>query len=216
MRWNPWNLWDSGIRRNAMSGRRRFGSVVSRTSRDGKRRYVEARYQPPVWAYAKWPDLPKHYSRRFDADYTAMAEAWLADVERHIRLGDWEPPRIVVSKTRATAGTSSGLSSPAMTADGHASITLRSILKRAAWVLAHFWPGMRSRRFAHSGCRRLPSAYMRTTRPATTSGSSRALQSETTWSIASFPCKVSTRNPAFAVGHSLVSLPHAHFMSTIC
>lgn len=36
-----------------MSGRRRFGSVVSRTSRDGKRRYVEARYQPPVWAYAK-------------------------------------------------------------------------------------------------------------------------------------------------------------------
>lgn len=127
---------------------------MSRTSRDGKRRYVEARYQPPVWAYAKWPDLPKHYSRRFDADYTAMAEAWLADVERHIRLGDWEPPRIVVSKTRATAGTSSGLSSPAMTADGHASITLRSILKRAAWVLAHFWPGMRSRRFAHSGCRR--------------------------------------------------------------
>ena len=85
MRWNPWNLWDSGIRRNAMSGRRRFGSVVSRTSRDGKRRYVEARYQPPVWAYAKWPDLPKHYSRRFDADYTAMAAAWLADVERHIR-----------------------------------------------------------------------------------------------------------------------------------
>ena len=76
-----------------MSGRRRFGSVVSRTSRDGKRRYVEARYQPPVWAYAKWPDLPKHYSRRFDADYTAMAAAWLADVERHIRLGDWEPPR---------------------------------------------------------------------------------------------------------------------------
>ena len=85
-----------------MSGRRRFGSVVSRTSRDGKRRYVEARYQPPVWAYAKWPDLPKHYSRRFDADYTAMAAAWLADVERHIRLGDWEPPRIAVSKTRAT------------------------------------------------------------------------------------------------------------------
>ena len=97
-----------------MSGRRRFGSVVSRTSRDGKRRYVEARYQPPVWAYAKWPDLPKHYSRRFDADYTAMAAAWLADVERHIRLGDWEPPRIVVSKTRATAGTSSGPSSPAI------------------------------------------------------------------------------------------------------
>lgn len=96
---------------------------MSRTSRDGKRRYVEARYQPPVWAYAKWPDLPKHYSRRFDADYTAMAEAWLADVERHIRLGDWEPPRIVVSKTRATAGTSSGLSSPAMMADGHASIS---------------------------------------------------------------------------------------------
>lgn len=44
-----------------------------------------------------------------------------------------------------------GPSSPAMTADGHASITPRSILKRAAWVLAHFWPGMRSRRFAHSG-----------------------------------------------------------------
>ncbi len=27
------------------------------------------------WAYAKWHDLPKHYSGQFDANYTAMAEA---------------------------------------------------------------------------------------------------------------------------------------------
>jgi len=78
-----------------MSGgkRRSFGSILIRTARDGHE-YVQARFQPPVWAYSKWPDMPKHYSKNFDRDYSAMAEAWLAEQERRIRLGSWEPPRI--------------------------------------------------------------------------------------------------------------------------
>ncbi|MBF9699068.1 tyrosine-type recombinase/integrase family protein [Bifidobacterium dentium] len=48
--------------------------------------------------YSKWPDLPRHYTKNFDADYTAMAEAWLAEQERLIKLGSWEPPRIEKTK----------------------------------------------------------------------------------------------------------------------
>lgn len=80
-----------------MSGRRKFGSVLVRSARDGHK-YVQARYQPPVWAYSKWPDLPRHYTKNFDAEYTAMAEAWLAEQERLIKLGSWEPPRIEKTK----------------------------------------------------------------------------------------------------------------------
>ena len=80
-----------------MSGRRKFGSVLVRSARDGHK-YVQARYQPPAWAYSKWPDLPRHYTKNFDADYTAMAEAWLAEQERLIKLGSWEPPRIEKTK----------------------------------------------------------------------------------------------------------------------
>ncbi len=81
--------WDG----DPMSKRRRFGSIAKRTAKNG-RKYVQARYQPPIWAYSKWPDLPKHYTKNFDAEYTAMAEAWLAEQERLIKLGSWEPPRI--------------------------------------------------------------------------------------------------------------------------
>ena len=84
-----------------MSGRRRFGTLIARHSRDGKRGYIEARYQPPVWAYAKWPNLPKHYSKRFDKDYASMAEGWLAEEERKIKLGTWEPPQVAENKTKA-------------------------------------------------------------------------------------------------------------------
>lgn len=80
-----------------MSGRRKFGSILVRSARDGHK-YVQARYQPPAWAYSKWPDLPRHYTKNFDADYTAMAEAWLAEQERLIKLGSWEPPRIEKTK----------------------------------------------------------------------------------------------------------------------
>ena len=80
-----------------MSRRRKFGSVLMRSARDGHK-YVQARYQPPVWAYSKWPDLPRHYTKNFDAEYTAMAEAWLAEQERLIKLGSWEPPRIEKTK----------------------------------------------------------------------------------------------------------------------
>lgn len=90
-----------------MSGHRRFGSIITRTSRHGDctRRYLEARYQPPVWAYAKWPGLPRRFTKNFDVDYRAQAEAWLAEQEKQIRLGTWEPPRVAANKGLASTVT---------------------------------------------------------------------------------------------------------------
>ena len=80
-----------------MSRRRKFGWVLGRAAGGGQK-YWQARDQPPVWSYSKWPDRPRHYTKNFDAEYTAMAEAWLAEQERLIKLGSWEPPRIEKTK----------------------------------------------------------------------------------------------------------------------
>lgn len=86
-----------------MSTRRRFGTLVDRSSKDGKRKYVEARYRPPAWAYSKWPNLPERISKRFDKGYVSMAEAWLAEEERRIRLGTWEPPAVTENKAKSAS-----------------------------------------------------------------------------------------------------------------
>ncbi|MFT8705041.1 tyrosine-type recombinase/integrase [Bifidobacterium aquikefiricola] len=71
------------------SKRRAFGSVITRTNAHGKP-YYEARYSPPVDAYARYAKLPERISKLFD-DRT-QAEAWLASEKRLIDLEQWEPP----------------------------------------------------------------------------------------------------------------------------
>lgn len=78
----------------AGSRRRRFGSIVKRTSRATGSIYYEARYRPPIDAYAKWPGLPKIISKNFPEGFESEAERFLLDAERLIRLGQWEPPSV--------------------------------------------------------------------------------------------------------------------------
>lgn len=81
--------------------RRRFGSMPVRTDRKSGRRYIEARYQPPVSAYSKWPGLPKRITKRFPLGFETQAEKWLNDAETAIRIGTWEPPQVRENARRA-------------------------------------------------------------------------------------------------------------------
>ncbi|QYN59887.1 site-specific integrase [Bifidobacterium asteroides] len=85
--------------------RRRFGSMPVRTDRKSGRRYIEARYQPPVEAYSRWPSLPKRISRRFPLGFETEAEKWLNDAETSIRMGIWEPPEAAENAHRADSTT---------------------------------------------------------------------------------------------------------------
>ena len=71
--------------------RRRFGSVITRTSREG-RQWLEARYTPTAGLRAQWPTLPRRVVRTFPVGWDLQAEQWLTDEEKLIRLGTWTPP----------------------------------------------------------------------------------------------------------------------------
>lgn len=75
--------------------RRRFGTVSLKTSRRSGRKYIEAKYKPPVEAYYKWPGmLPEYYTKRFAEGFETEAEKWLNDAERAIQQGIWKPPEV--------------------------------------------------------------------------------------------------------------------------
>ncbi|MBI0064548.1 tyrosine-type recombinase/integrase [Bifidobacterium polysaccharolyticum] len=69
------------------------------------RKYIEARYQPPVSAYSRWPGLPKRITRRFPVGFETEAERWLNEAETAIRMGTWEPPQIEEDSRKAGAVT---------------------------------------------------------------------------------------------------------------
>lgn len=85
--------------------RRRFGSMPLRTDKKSGRKYIEARYQPPVEAYSKWPGLPKRITKRFPLGFETQAEKWLNDAETAIRMGTWKPPKVEKNSQRATVVT---------------------------------------------------------------------------------------------------------------
>ena len=85
--------------------RRRFGSMPVKTDAKSGRKYLEARYQPPVSAYSKWPGLPKRITRRFPVGFETEAERWLNEAETAIRMDTWQPPRIEEDSRKAEAVT---------------------------------------------------------------------------------------------------------------
>lgn len=85
----------------AKSKRRRFGSIVRRKNKAGVV-YYEARYQTPVTAFAKWPGLPKHFSKNFPEGCEMAADSWLLEAEHAIVRGDWEPPQVEANKSAAS------------------------------------------------------------------------------------------------------------------
>ncbi|NMM98532.1 DNA integration/recombination/inversion protein [Bifidobacterium sp. DSM 109959] len=62
--------------------RRRFGTISVKTSPRSSRKYIEAKYKPPVEAYYKWPGmLPEYYTKRFAEGFETEAEKWLNDAD---------------------------------------------------------------------------------------------------------------------------------------
>lgn len=86
----------------AKGKRRRFGSIIERKSKSTGTTYYEARYQPPIGAYAKWPNLPKHITKNFPEGFESEAERWLIDAERAIQLQAWEPPQVSANTSAAS------------------------------------------------------------------------------------------------------------------
>lgn len=86
----------------AKGKRRRFGSIIERKSKSTGTTYYEARYQPPIGAYAKWPNLPKHITKNFPEGFESEAERWLIDAERAIQLQAWEPPQVSANTNAAS------------------------------------------------------------------------------------------------------------------
>lgn len=72
--------------------RRTFGSIKHRRHQSGSK-YVEASYQPPVWAARRYPDahIPKRVAKNFPAGADSQAEAWLYKAQHAIELGTWQP-----------------------------------------------------------------------------------------------------------------------------
>lgn len=72
-------------------GRRRFGYLQKKPNKKNPR-YLEASYEPPVWAYRKWPDQlrgKKRIYKNFPLRFAIDAETWLNDAERDIIRGTW-------------------------------------------------------------------------------------------------------------------------------
>lgn len=82
--------------------KRRFGSMPVKTDRKSGTQYIEARYQPPVWAYSKWPGvLPKYICKSFPLGFELEAECWLNRAEAAIIRETWEPPKVKENEKRA-------------------------------------------------------------------------------------------------------------------
>ena len=84
-------------------GRRRFGYLQKKPNKKNPR-YLEASYEPPVWAYRKWPDQlrgKKRIYKNFPLRFAIDAETWLNDAERDIIRGTWVPPQLEQLKEEA-------------------------------------------------------------------------------------------------------------------
>ena len=76
--------------------RRSFGKI--RTIHKSGKTYLEASYPTPLDALADNPTLPKRYYKTLAQQYKPELEAWLADAEKQIKLGSWQPPKRILHK----------------------------------------------------------------------------------------------------------------------
>lgn len=80
--------------------KRAFGKIRKR-ERAGRRPSYEASYNPPDWAYEKWPWLTKTITKSFNASMRLQAEAWLAQAKKDIDYGVWQPPTLTAVQDKA-------------------------------------------------------------------------------------------------------------------
>ena len=88
-----------------------FGSIQKKPSKRTPK-WLEASYKPPVWAYAKWPELMlrpttgkpvERVTKRFPLGFEGEARGWLSEAERAIILETWEPPARSEAKSKASS-----------------------------------------------------------------------------------------------------------------
>lgn len=77
--------------------RRRFGSICMKPNKQHPK-HIEARFSTPTEAFDKWPGLPPKQVKTFALDAMDDAVAWLAQQERLIKAGVWEPQTVVKRK----------------------------------------------------------------------------------------------------------------------
>lgn len=85
--------------------RRAFGSLM--VVRRGEHKYLQAGYEPPMWAFSKWKGLhiPKRITKSFALNERMKAEAWLYKMQRSIEKDTWEPPQIAKKHEEASSVT---------------------------------------------------------------------------------------------------------------
>lgn len=82
--------------------RRSSGRMIQKTGKRGERtyRYIECSYLTPLWAFEKWPNLPKRQYKTFRLEQEYDAGAWLDAAIQSIENNTWIPPQIVKSRER--------------------------------------------------------------------------------------------------------------------
>lgn len=83
--------------------RRSFGKL--RTIVRSGHEYIEASYLTPLWAFGKWPNLPKRQYKIVQPEFETEAVAWLNRAEREIKLEAWTPPQLEREEKRRQAVT---------------------------------------------------------------------------------------------------------------
>jgi integrase len=76
--------------------------MIEKTSKRGERtyRYIECSYLTPLWAFEKWPNLPKRQYKTFRLEQEYDARAWIDAEIQSIENNTWIPPQIVRSRER--------------------------------------------------------------------------------------------------------------------
>lgn len=92
------------IPKRGRMARRRFGTIFTQSSPDG-RAWIEARYSPKPELAERYPRLPKRIVRHFPEGFEVEAEQWLAREETLMRLGEWTPPETRKKKRKAQSQT---------------------------------------------------------------------------------------------------------------
>lgn len=82
--------------------RRSFGRMIEKNGKRGDRtyRYIECSYPTPLWAFEKWPNLPRRQYKTFPLEREMDAAAWLNKEQKLIDNETWTPPRIREARER--------------------------------------------------------------------------------------------------------------------
>ncbi|OZG67754.1 integrase [Bifidobacterium aquikefiri] len=85
--------------------RRSSGRMIQKIGKRGGRtyKYIECSYLTPLWAFEKWPNLPKRQYKTFRLEQEYDASVWLDNAIQSVENNTWTPPQIAKSRERIHA-----------------------------------------------------------------------------------------------------------------